>query len=314
MPIALAGIAKEFQMRLPDEEFVGGLWRSALPESLLWGIAEDADREVSPSIIVAPSWSWLSSSSAVKLAHRHTTNLVLPLSVINDIKLEHVHQDPLGPLTRGSIQITGYLRRIRFSGGKKSLKLGVYEPSGDGTVRDMGEAWDDYEGSLFECSLDFISEMKVGGIDCFFLPITITATPGDNYGVSTRRIAGLLLTPDSADGHYRRIGTLNVNDLFSLKMRYSVRAPHEPTESEWAEFQDAIREAYDQLEQESKESEGKEREDGDEEDEDDEQSAVGSETGATEALDADTENIYWFDQGYQPKWLEQVDLRTITLV
>lgn len=51
--VALVGLSEEFQKHLPGDHYVAGLWRSTLPQSLLW-VLPKSGRRVENQV---PSWS-----------------------------------------------------------------------------------------------------------------------------------------------------------------------------------------------------------------------------------------------------------------
>ncbi|KAH7403631.1 heterokaryon incompatibility protein-domain-containing protein [Cadophora sp. MPI-SDFR-AT-0126] len=83
MPMVLSGLAKDFSNALPGDKYIAGLWRSTLPHSLLWNarLLKDPDLE-----FIAPSWSWLSTGAAVKLANRSSITAKHPIAtILNEI-------------------------------------------------------------------------------------------------------------------------------------------------------------------------------------------------------------------------------------
>ncbi|KAF2825143.1 HET-domain-containing protein, partial [Ophiobolus disseminans] len=65
---AMAGVAKTFA-RLFDDEYVAGMFKSHLPEGLLWGSTHPHTQATRPASQVyrCPSWSWAKLDSAVHL-------------------------------------------------------------------------------------------------------------------------------------------------------------------------------------------------------------------------------------------------------
>lgn len=60
--MAISGIAEAVQKlrAVPETDYPAGLWRSDLPESLLWQSSVSSDNTVLDKYI-APSWSWAST-------------------------------------------------------------------------------------------------------------------------------------------------------------------------------------------------------------------------------------------------------------
>lgn len=119
--VAISGIAKEFQ-KLLNDEYVAGLWRSSLPESLLWRnenqsqeehasktkrrkrdkilafFASSSSRASSSSPAaepyIAPSWSPFANNGSVQMSYPSRSDFQT-LCVINDLQVEP--QNALAP-------------------------------------------------------------------------------------------------------------------------------------------------------------------------------------------------------------------------
>ena len=216
MPIVLSGLAKDFAQRLPSDEYVAGLWRSTMPRSLLWRTSHPTgDRQD----YFAPSWSWLSVCSPVKLAIRAKFRKQHPLVVVGSTSMAYAYDAPFGPLTSGTLEIGGVLRRVHLSLGEilRDFTLSVMDDGNDGedVRRVIGPSYDEHEGQL--CCLELDHRAPPQEVEYFCLFVTIEQWSNRR---SSRDINCLLLEPTEGADTFRRVGRLELGDLYALKMRY----------------------------------------------------------------------------------------------
>ena len=220
MPIVLSGLAKDFENLLPEDEYIAGLWRSTLPQSLLWHTRRFKPDDMSS---IAPSWSWLSTGCAVRLANRSHVEKKSCLAEILNIFTKPEYQNPYRPVKSSVLEVEGMLRHIRVvlteSSSVFDLSVLDYEGSNE-RVRAIGPSWNEYWGK--RCTLELDKGSRDPVLDCFALFVTMHQW-GDTE--SSREIACLLLQQCGKKKgiKFTRIGTLVLYDLFGLKMRYRVR-------------------------------------------------------------------------------------------
>ncbi|KAF5002473.1 hypothetical protein FDECE_10632 [Fusarium decemcellulare] len=235
LPVILSSLAKEFQALMPDDEYVAGLWRSTLVEALTWCIPGDKPEYDG---YIAPSWSWLSAASPVKLyhpGHQQRKRAVAEITAVNT-KMDPPGDDPYGQLTRGSsLRVRGFLRRLHFhfvGPPNNGIILSVVEKDSDGRdrLRVIGPDWDKHEGQVFRLTTDSMLTLPYQEWECYALFTTLNEWAQFLHDCG-RRLSCILLErlsvdPESDHGVedvYRRIGTLeNINDTYSFKMRYRV--------------------------------------------------------------------------------------------
>lgn len=221
MPIVLSSLAKDFENWLPEDEYIAGLWRSTLPQSLSWYTRCFKPDDMSP---IAPSWSWLSTGCAVRLAHRCHVEEKSCLAKILNIFTKPKYQNPYGSVKGSVLEVEGMLKHIRIflteSSSVFHLSVRDYEGSND-HVRAIGPSWNEYWGNRCKLKLDSVSRGAI--LECFALFVTMHQW-GDTDG-SCREIECLLLQRcgKKKGTKFTRIGTLILYDLFGLKMRYRVR-------------------------------------------------------------------------------------------
>lgn len=66
-PLAIIGIADQFQRELDGIRYLAGMWEGHLRDMLLWRVMDTEQLGPRPSPSLAPSWSWLSVARHVRL-------------------------------------------------------------------------------------------------------------------------------------------------------------------------------------------------------------------------------------------------------
>ena len=182
--IAISGIAESLQKRYSDE-YVAGFWRKDLERQLMWYSHRPISR---PSPPRAPSWSWISTDSAI---HWYSGANRLPYLIkVLDIKIMPAGGSVFGDLRQGVLWIRcGCL--IPFTLGSKSASTSNNRQIFSG-------------GRMFSISLVF-------NWDC----IDAEECSGPLFLLSTCRGVigwywGNVLEPTSLEkGQYRRLGTFD---------------------------------------------------------------------------------------------------------
>lgn len=289
MPIILSSLAKDFAQKLPSDEYVAGLWRSSLPQSLVWHTRR---QEKTPHVenYFTPSWSWLSVSCPVKLVNRAELKRKHSLVRIEETALAFQHDAPFGALSSASIVLSGVLRRVRLSLKGKTYResgLSVFddddnengdadgngdddnpedsERAGDSRLRDIGPCYDEYDGDLCEIELDDSPFLRFKNPQPEFFCLFVTIEEWFSGQKTIRDIECLLLeTTGEGKRSFRRVGTLKLSDLYALKMRYRFRNPspsspnHDIDQKKvWPSLAIEIREAQDHAYQQAKEKKEK---------------------------------------------------------
>ncbi len=218
MPVILSSLASDFTRVLPGEEYLAGLWRSTLPQSLTWETERYAAGDTE---YIAPSWSWMSVDAPVKMANRFKIAAQHPLATVLEHKIKLKYDDSFGPLENGKLHIEGIVRSIRIDftdDGRFLLKVNETAQIKEPYCRNIGPVWEKYEGNLCNLSLD--STVDDAAFDCYCLLISMNERARDEYS-NYRTISCLLLNNvDWAQQIFKRIGVLELADLYALKMRY----------------------------------------------------------------------------------------------
>ena len=239
MPVVLSGLAKDFSRMLSADKYISGLWETTLPQSLLWHTMEFKRRDLE---YIAPSWTWLSTGSAVKLANRQGIEDKIPVAIMLSISTKLMYEDPYGPVEKGGrLDLEGFLRRIRISFTSDLFNISVYDHEDKSEeMRTLGPSWEPYLGDF--CQLNLDSKIEKRDLDCFCLFITVNQYNGMQG--SSRDVACLLLKRiDEDSNQFTRIGTLLLKDLYALKMRY--KPILDVKEDAWKSFQKEIKDHQD---------------------------------------------------------------------
>jgi hypothetical protein len=245
--VAFAGIAGEFQLRIPNDTYIAGLWKGGLIAGLLWnamGIdgwpmqangSNDANADsyinaAMPAKYRAPSWSWLGKDCSI---HWETRRRYLPkeLVTVQDVSVDYADEtDRTGDVNGGSITMSGILRpaQWRQSGdiefiildGKSGDQLLVSpvntsssRPDHFTIQRDTGTSFPD--------------------TDIFSLPIRISVK-ASTVPLNIPMVEGLILGPTGEKDCYVRLGHFEtVGEGYRRALFYELKDPARGLDRPW---------------------------------------------------------------------------------
>ena len=141
---AIAGMAECFGVLLHDD-YLAGLWRSAMPASLLWSNRSSVLESRSPhDHVSAPTWSWAAIDGPIEFDRQYTDiyeNVHFEVQ-IQDCQVSLVdEQAPYGAVRSGELKLKGHMQRANwvregiYGVADKLLAAGAgipYEPGGLG--------------------------------------------------------------------------------------------------------------------------------------------------------------------------------------
>lgn len=257
--VALSGLAQEFQAALPADTYVAGLWRSTLPQSLLWRSSDDCG-PIEADGYIAPSWSWLSIDGPV--SHFETESTAHSLVDITRVATDPAQKEPTASLKSASLHLRCYLRPVEARpdyekkpwymmaiGGGKEHKLTIKD---DGN--ELAHTLGNFDDASFGFSFDVPSDENSGpaSVSGYFLPLCI----GQPTESSAKFIGGLLVEPVDDDlVTFRRIGTLRFHGPDSVAIGYRLKNHQEAgqgddggSKSSWEALKDILRPNYDSFE------------------------------------------------------------------
>jgi hypothetical protein len=143
--VALSAVAKEFKARQLElsDEYLAGLWRSHLPQALLWHVKCE---ESSSANYIAPSWSWTSTGQGVRCFGRFLLQGHFTPRII-EARTMFYNDNPYGEVRGGFIILECFLcsaTATEHLGGEQTIQINP--PRGDETA-----------------SVDVITEFDEGG-------------------------------------------------------------------------------------------------------------------------------------------------------
>lgn len=112
--IALSGIANAM-IDLYGDEYIAGMWKSRLPNQLLWEVSNTRQANGHPSMrplpYRAPTWSWLSMEGMITKGI--DPGVAIAIEVL-DVQMQYATPDPTGPILGGSLTLKACLRSMRL--------------------------------------------------------------------------------------------------------------------------------------------------------------------------------------------------------
>ncbi|EPE27936.1 heterokaryon incompatibility protein [Glarea lozoyensis ATCC 20868] len=196
--VALSGLARLFQ-DMTGDEYLAGLWRSRLPESLGWRVYTPTTKLSSD--YRAPSWSWASVDGQVWPGGVGSVDT--QLITVKEAQVTHSGFDSTGQVLDGFIIVEGLLVQTTYH------RTGKRGPTCQLTTADeeiSANVWKDALDTRFEDG----SEMHC---------LALNGTP--DYSGDSRcgyRLIGLILEPVAGpSGDYARIGHFDIDKIDDIE-------------------------------------------------------------------------------------------------
>lgn len=178
---ALSGLAA-FNTSNAAEDYVAGLWKSELPETLLWQVrGDDSERHED---YYAPSWSWASVNGDIGMHSTLGNRLPMKCKIL-EISTVLATDNPFGPLKSGFIKIQGPVAIL----SQNMMRMG--EPYDSGETQYDGKLTLDVKGPALEVT---------PGDEILFLILEKVVT-----------ISGIALKKVKDDGQYMRVGFVQID-------------------------------------------------------------------------------------------------------
>lgn len=257
--VALSGLAREFQALLPRDDYVAGMWKSLLPQSLLWKSADSSGR-VDSEGYVAPSWSWLSIDGPISDFPPRGT--LFPVVEVLSVTADPViSSEPTASLRGACLDLRCYLRPVEIKpdyevkpwymmavGGGKDNKLVI----GDGGL-EVGSFDPPGDNDTFTYSFDvpFTGDSGPESVSAYFLPVSIDSADE----TSSTKLNGLLVEPVGSDlTTFKRVGIMSCHGTHCLAILYKARDVDGEIEEnagptgEWSSLRSLLGERYDSWE------------------------------------------------------------------
>ncbi|KAI1357610.1 heterokaryon incompatibility protein-domain-containing protein [Xylaria arbuscula] len=144
---ALSGLAM-FAKLNAETDYIAGLWKSEMPEAILWKV--DSDESERYEHYYAPSWSWAAVTGAVSYHEQKGSN-ELPLKCkVLELSTSAASHNPFGPLKSGFVKIQGPVG-ILSPEHMKRIGIGIsLQDRQEGNIRYRGSVILDVKGLTFE--------------------------------------------------------------------------------------------------------------------------------------------------------------------
>ncbi|KAF2829178.1 HET-domain-containing protein [Ophiobolus disseminans] len=217
--VAFAGIVQEFRLRLSNDAYLAGLWKTDFTNGLLWKVMAldgwpiqpngshelHADPCITASVqepYRAPSWSWLGKNCTIFWQTRVRDSPQDMMSVLEvSVDLDN-DDEPSGDIRGGHIKVKGYLRPAQWKQDRRIDLIILDGKSGDQLLA-SSEKLPPSKSSYFTVQRDVGTEFPVKDIFCF--PVRMSIPPG-GPSQGFRMIEGLILGPTEEANKYQRLG------------------------------------------------------------------------------------------------------------
>lgn len=214
---ALSGLADAFLKKLPDEEYVAGLWKGDTIRGLLWAKNGSNPRpSKAPPTYLAPSWSWASVDGPI---YYPPIEIKTEAPSLIDLKVTVTGLDPLGEVTGGYLLLRGRLKPVRRgrpvpSGSYLPPPRALVELPPNYSVADVrkAEMWLSQRFTLVDCKendadsiygqiyFDDERDSSLESLYCLQMAQTKTNRQTTTY------VIALVRTEGSSDCAFRRVG------------------------------------------------------------------------------------------------------------
>ncbi|KAK4203930.1 heterokaryon incompatibility protein-domain-containing protein [Triangularia verruculosa] len=236
--VALSGLAQEFEVALPGDTYLAGIWRSTLPQSLLWQSSGSSGPVQKTEHYLAPSWSWLSIDGPIShFPPHHGSGTFSLVNIVDATTTPVLQSQPTASLNDASITMQCFMRSVEIRpdyekkpwymlamGGGKAHKLVIKDEDGTECF-----CVDNFHSDAFEFSFDveWDENSQSGPVSVAgeFVPLTMS-TPTKDEALCLR---GLLVESvhDKKGGDinregstYRRIGLLSIHGPHCQRFKY----------------------------------------------------------------------------------------------
>lgn len=205
--VALSGIAAEMALAFKPDDYLAGIWRQSLPESLLWHTLPVA---IPAQQYRAPSWSWASIDGEIAYREDFPTQVMAAKVLASTVTTTG---GSFGPVIDGSLLMKGFV--CKASPVALTLQR-IY------TCKEDFCPWK-WRGTDVTMSLDEgegYSNVIPSPNDLFFFPVVHGGLPlakktRENFWSS----AGLVLEPiRNVTGRFRRVGVFKATGAPSTRV------------------------------------------------------------------------------------------------
>ena len=196
--IAISGLAQRFQQRFNNARYVAGMWIDhSLPVQLTW--CRDKFDLRYDKVSIAPSWSWASLKSSLRLEMSSHDRCYSSFHVLGDeFKLLYPTL-PFGPVKSAKLHVKGKLRKAWSETGASCKPEDLH----------FWLTWTDpLSPSANTRRLLTILDIErfPTNVACFCLPTVATERVNPIRGLPDPQLSGLVLVEEAEPDTFRRIG------------------------------------------------------------------------------------------------------------
>ncbi|KAH8726036.1 hypothetical protein GQ44DRAFT_680231 [Phaeosphaeriaceae sp. PMI808] len=246
--IAFAGIVGEFQLRLPHDTYLAGLWKSDLLSGLLWKATAlngwpiqangshdpGADSYITasiPEIYRAPSWSWLGKDCGIFWQRRRKqfssqSAIEILEASINLMK----DNDHAGNIRGGHIKVRGALRAAQWT-QEGDIESIVFDGKSGDQILGSSDDQPSPKANYFLIQRDTGREFPAKDIFCLPMRIDVSFKPETGGSLL---IEGLILGLTKDADKYHRLGYFEaIGGAYFKALLYELRAPARELSHPW---------------------------------------------------------------------------------
>jgi hypothetical protein len=244
--IAFAGIAGEFQTRMPNDTYLAGLWKNDLIPGLLWKatalngwpIQPNGSRDDDPDPYItaampdkyrAPSWSWLAKDVGIfwQTRVRHSPHVMVE---ILDAQVDYIDEsNRVGDIRGGYIKLRGHLRTAQWTKQEHTESIIIQGKSGNQLIESPEDPSAPPTIDSFQIQRDTGMEFPVKDIICVPMRLSVAAGSKDNP-----IIEGLILGPTEDEDTYKRLGYFEAHgEGYCQALLYELREPLRELDRPW---------------------------------------------------------------------------------
>ncbi|KAF2869531.1 heterokaryon incompatibility protein-domain-containing protein [Massariosphaeria phaeospora] len=202
---AISGLAKRMGSRMPDAQYLAGLWSNDTA-ALIWRIDGAPALQPSHSCYIGPSWSWVSVNRPIRYIPSPDTIYY----ELVDASCVATGEDPTGRVSKGHLSIKGQLESATYDGSTMTWKFP--EATLAWNYRDAMTFWDTIESEHDKSRLHLLRLCDIA-VSVFFLILGHVDTEESAQHTTHRRLGIIQASNTMVDGAHK--DTLASHSLFN---------------------------------------------------------------------------------------------------
>lgn len=215
--LAISALAKRFcsAMRMDPSEYLSGMWRDDLPQSLVWtqsripGRSGPAATGIDLQMRYAPSWSWASLMVSVRIPDLYEYTIISTTEIVN-IDIARRSENPFDGTNFCRLRLRGPICKFRRHLQNGTSRIQISE---DMAFEELEDPDDVQTGRSIMMDWDTARAFTTEESDFFLLHIGTD----EDEGFHGKYIHGLILRRTTEHGTHTRVGVFQI----SLRSEYS---------------------------------------------------------------------------------------------